>query len=278
MSDVFNFGQVRAFDANGNPVPGALATFYIAGTNTLAPIKNAAGASLANPQTADASGVFAQMVYADVALKVNVTTAAGVALPGYPMEIAFRSSGVAAAASGISFAPTAEIPVTTVQAAIEAVQGNVGDGLVANQNLTDVPDKAAARTALGLVIGTNVQAYDAAQSSLAGLSLVAGDLLYATGADTLVRLAKGTAGQVLAINTGATAPEWVTPPGQTLLGTITTTSGATATLSGLTLTGYNVRCVFNGVSNGLARFPSTVPRSMRLNSGRGNLWCLRLTL
>ena len=39
-------------------------------------------------------------------------------------------------------------------------------------------------------------------------SLVAGDIIYADGTDTITRLAKGTAAQVLAINSGATAPEW----------------------------------------------------------------------
>lgn len=38
----------------------------------------------------------------------------------------------------------------------------------------------------------------------------AGDLVYGTGADTFTKLALGTAGQVLAVNSGATAPEWVT--------------------------------------------------------------------
>ena len=41
-------------------------------------------------------------------------------------------------------------------------------------------------------------------------SVAAGDVFYWNGT-TLVRLAKGTAGQVLAMNTGATAPEWATP-------------------------------------------------------------------
>lgn len=39
----------------------------------------------------------------------------------------------------------------------------------------------------------------------------AGDLLYGTGSDAATRLAIGTAGQVLTVNSGATAPEWVTP-------------------------------------------------------------------
>lgn len=47
--------------------------------------------------------------------------------------------------------------------------------------------------------------------SLEGLSLVAGDILYATASDTLTRLPKGTALQNLRMNSGATAPEWSTP-------------------------------------------------------------------
>ena len=39
---------------------------------------------------------------------------------------------------------------------------------------------------------------------------VAGDVFYHDGTN-VVRLAKGTAGQVLTMNTGATAPEWATP-------------------------------------------------------------------
>lgn len=41
-------------------------------------------------------------------------------------------------------------------------------------------------------------------------SLTAGDILYASASNTLSALAKGTAGQVLLMNAGATAPEWGT--------------------------------------------------------------------
>jgi hypothetical protein len=41
-------------------------------------------------------------------------------------------------------------------------------------------------------------------------ALVAGDLIYADGTDTINRLAKGTALQTLQMNAGATAPNWVT--------------------------------------------------------------------
>lgn len=76
------------------------------------------------------------------------------------------------------------------------------------------------------------QASGATLTSLEGLSLVAGDILYATGADTLARLPKGTASQELRINAGATAPEWFTPSaggGQTLVTHIVAASGGTHT-------------------------------------------------
>jgi len=41
-------------------------------------------------------------------------------------------------------------------------------------------------------------------------SFTAGDVLYATGTTTLAKLAKGTAEQILSMNSGATAPEWAT--------------------------------------------------------------------
>jgi hypothetical protein len=41
-------------------------------------------------------------------------------------------------------------------------------------------------------------------------SFTAGDLLYATGSTSLVKLAKGTAGQTLQMNGGASAPSWTT--------------------------------------------------------------------
>ena len=71
------------------------------------------------------------------------------------------------------------------------------------RSLIDDADAAAGRATLG------AQAAGATLTSLDGLSLVAGDILYATGPDTLARLPKGTAGQVIAQNAGLTAPEWV---------------------------------------------------------------------
>tara|TARA_R110002051_G_scaffold19048_1_gene53874 strand:- start:162 stop:1145 length:984 start_codon:yes stop_codon:yes gene_type:complete len=57
-------------------------------------------------------------------------------------------------------------------------------------------------------------------------SFTAGDVLYATGSTTLAKLAKGTAEQVLAMNAGASAPDWGSVD-LTVLPTITVAKGGT---------------------------------------------------
>jgi hypothetical protein len=69
-----------------------------------------------------------------------------------------------------------------------------------------------------------------------------GDVIYSSSGSTPDRLGIGTAGQVLQVNSGATAPEWATPAGgggasYTLLSDANTTSGSTYTVTGLG--GYN---------------------------------------
>lgn len=49
---------------------------------------------------------------------------------------------------------------------------------------------------------------DHPQYQLRSLFTAQGDIAYATSSGNWARLGKGTAGQVLKINTGATAPEW----------------------------------------------------------------------
>ena len=56
-------------------------------------------------------------------------------------------------------------------------------------------------------------ANDAVTGAKLNPALVAGDVIYADGTDTINRLAKGTAAQVLTMNAGATAPEWTAAAG-----------------------------------------------------------------
>jgi hypothetical protein len=64
-----------------------------------------------------------------------------------------------------------------------------------------------------------------------------GDTIYSSSGSTPARLGIGTAGQVLQVNSGATAPEWATPAGgggMTLLSTTSMNTGtATVTVSSI---------------------------------------------
>jgi len=77
-----------------------------------------------------------------------------------------------------------------------------------------------------------------------------GDTLYSSSGSTPARLGIGTAGQVLRVNSGATAPEWATPAsgGMTAIatGTLSSTGVTFSSISGsynnleLHITGFNV--------------------------------------
>jgi hypothetical protein len=71
--------------------------------------------------------------------------------------------------------------------------------LLAQNNLSDLQDANAARTALGLAIGSNVQAFDSDLSAFAGLSTTG--LVARTGAGTAsARAITGTANQITVAN------------------------------------------------------------------------------
>lgn len=56
--------------------------------------------------------------------------------------------------------------------------------MLKTENLSGLANYATARTNMGLAIGTNVQAYDAALASIAGLTTAADKGIYATASDT----------------------------------------------------------------------------------------------
>lgn len=144
MSDIIFPSPVRAVDGNGNPVPGARAYFYVSGTSTPATVFADASENVPHPSplVADAAGVFPPVYKGGQPLRVLVTDADGVTLPGFPIDPVLTAPAGGGAAQTISFDPTPQIPVTNVQAAIEQVQANLvapllagGIGVVGNADV-----------------------------------------------------------------------------------------------------------------------------------------------
>ena len=114
-----------------------------------------------------------------------------------------------------------------------------------------VKDGAAAIRTLGSSADTTVKALNPGTT--------AGDIDYYTTSTTKARVGIGTAGQVLQVNSGATAPEWATPAGgggYTLIST-TTLSGASVALTSIPQTYRNLQIVveaFKPVTSGSLLF------------------------
>jgi hypothetical protein len=105
-----------------------------------------------------------------------------------------------------------------------------------------VKDGAAAIRTLGSSVDTTVKALNP-ETTL-------GDIAYRSStANTNTRLALGTAGQVLTVNSGANAPEWATisAGGMTLLST-TTLSGVSTTISSISSAYTNLQIYIYGVT------------------------------
>jgi len=106
-----------------------------------------------------------------------------------------------------------------------------------------VKDGAAAILTLGSSADTTVKALNPGTT--------AGDIDYYTSGTAKARIALGTAGQLLTVNSGATAPEWASPAaagGMTLVDTLTL-SGASTTSASIAATFKNLYIV---VKNGVA--------------------------
>ena len=103
------------------------------------------------------------------------------------------------------------------------------------RSILDDADAAAARTTLGLVIGTNVQAQNALLTDISGLTVNQGDILYYNGSN-IVKLSPGTSGQFLKTLGAGANPAWGSPSSTTgqsvisdIFGSVTLTQYAAET-------------------------------------------------
>jgi hypothetical protein len=172
-----------------------------------------AGSTVTNGDTSDASDLNTPL--ADLEADANI-----------PRPIVAGGTGASSASAAL-----VNLGLTATAAEI-----NVLDGITASTAELNILDGVTATaTELNYVGGVTSaiqtqlnakQASDATLTSLSGLSLAEGDVLYATAADTLARLPKGTAAQSLVMNAGATAPEWASGS-RVLLASKTASASAT---------------------------------------------------
>lgn len=109
-----------------------------------------------------------------------------------------------------------------------AVTVGIQDALTTQKGAVQLSDSTSTTSSILAATPTAVKsAYDLANAAIAKSTVTtAGDIIY-RNATVPTRLGIGTASQVLAVNSGATAPEWITPstPGMTLINS-TNFSGA----------------------------------------------------
>lgn len=146
------------------------------------------------------------------------------------------------AASSISNAPSGNIAATTVQAALNELDTEKATPAQITSEVTTAVNNhiAAADPHTQYALDSDLtnglagkQAADAALTSLAGLVIAEGDLIYGTGPDALAKLPKGTASQVLRMNGTSTAPEWAAPAVSSVTGTapVVSSGGTTPAIS-----------------------------------------------
>ena len=131
-----------------------------------------------------------------------------------------------------------------------------------------VKDGASAIRTLGSSVDTTTKALNP-ETTL-------GDLAYRSStANVKTRLPLGTAGQFLAVNSGATAPEWVAAPasgGMTLLSTTTMSGAASYTLSSINQTYKRLMLVAIGLNRGSTSSTRFYPQDGTTDLSLGYTW------
>jgi len=139
-----------------------------------------------------------------------------------------------------------------------------GTDLAVADGGTGASDASGARTNLGLVIGTNVQAYDATLASLASLGTAADKIAYTTGVDTWAETAITTFGRSLIDDADASTAR--TTLGLTIGTNVQAYDATLADISGMTIAAGDI--LYGAGADNLSQLPiGTANYVLRVNSG-----------
>jgi len=120
---------------------------------------------------------------------------------------------------------------------------------------------------------TTTPANDSVTAAKTDISIVAGDLIYGNGTDSWTRLAKSTAGKVLTMNSGATAPEWADAAGGA--GAVGGGSDKIFLENGQTVTtNYTIGTEFGAACNALSAGPITINSGITVTIDSGDYWTI----
>lgn len=195
-----------------------------------------------NQSASDSSTKIANTAYVDAAVSVLAAVVSGALVfkgawdasagtfPGsgraqtgyfYKVTVAGTVNGVAFTVGDDIYAVTNNASTSTYASNWLKVEGSITSAEIAAalgytplapaNNLSEIASASSARSNLGLVIGTNVQAYNALLAAIAGLTIAKGSLIAGSGAGALSALGVGSDGQVLTAD-AASAPgvKWTT--------------------------------------------------------------------
>lgn len=165
-------------------------------------------------------------------LNAKQATITGAATTVVTSDLTASRAAISNSSGKIAVSSVTDTELGYVSGVTSAIQTQLGTKLTASNNLSDISSASTARTNLGLVIGTNVQAYDAELAAIAGLTSAANKGIEFTGSGTAAVFDLTTAGKALLDDASASAQR--TTLG---LGTIATQDASNVALTGGTITG-----------------------------------------
>lgn len=231
--------------ANGAPITkiGPLQE-YVAGSNSFSPKTD-------NTYDLGSSSAEFKDAYIDGTAYIDAIDLNGTAITATGTEINYLSGVTSAIQTQLGNKQPLDAELTAIAgltSAADKVPYFTGSGTAAVTDLTsfgrsliDDVDASAARTTLGVVIGTNVQAYDAELAAIAGLTSAADKVPYFTGSGTASVADFSSFGRSLVDDADATAAR--TTLG---LGTVSTQDSNNVTITGGSITGISDLAIADG--------------------------------